>query len=212
MSQTDSRNRTDGIGDEQDVKHALSVWVESNGADVYWEQANDRGYPTFSVTGVGGESPDLLIDSKNRTVAVEVKNNTRPSSVYDAHTQAVRYWRSLSEAEYTADGGRVQPGGVVVATQSSPEGRLFTHPPDRAVQNIGDRRKMAIERGVLPAVEFCMTEQFTRLLLRHAKKHAERWESGDYIGVLLSANLDGSPTNEPKIQRYNCEGERWRNL
>lgn len=202
----------DKIGDEQDVKFSLSLWLEYHGVDVYWERENDRGYPTFTVSGVGGESPDLLVDSEASTVAVEVKNNQSSSSVYDAHTQTVRYWRSIPDAEYTVGGDVLTPDGVVVATQSSPEGRLFTHPPDRAIEEPGEGREMVIKRGILPAVEFCMTEQFTRLLLRHAKRHTGRWESGDYIGALLSANLDGSRENEPKILRFNCNGERWRNL
>lgn len=212
MNTENERPKVDEIEDEQDVKRSLSLWLEKFGHEVYWEQVNDGDYPTFSVRGIGGESPDLLVISSGETVVVEVKNNHSPASVYDAHTQSIRYWKSLRESEYIAGGETVKPNGVLVATQGSQEGRLFTHPPDRAVGSVSEGRKGAAKRGVLPDVEFCMTEEFTRLLLRHAKKHEERWASGDFVGALLSSNLDGDVDGRPQIQQFSCDGQKWRNL
>lgn len=212
MKPENERAEVGEIEDEQDVKRLLSLWLEKFGHKVYWEQVNDRGYPTFSVHGIGGESPDLLVISGGETVVLEVKNNHSPASVYDAHTQSIRYWKSLRESEYTAGGETVKPKGVLVATQGSQKGRLFTHPPDRAVGSVSEGRKDAAKRGVIPNVEFCMTEQFTRLLLRHAKIHEGRWASGDFVGALLSSNLDGDVDGRPKIQQFSCDGQKWRNL
>lgn len=189
---------SEDVEPEAEAKHELTTWLREHGLTVFWEQSNVYGYPTFSVEGRGtAEKPDLLVAGDRLTVAIEMKDGSSKSNVYDASPQTHRYWLQSPTVRYVARGREFTPDGVLTATQYSLDGHLFHPTVDTRLdpEGYGSGRKRAISIDELPQFEHAMTEQYVRTLWRYAKELSS--ESNIGIGALLSTVLDGDDHREP---------------
>jgi len=186
-------------GPEHEAKHKLTEWLESHGADVYWEEANKWGHKQFNIRrrADAGGIPDLVILIDGLTLVVEFKPARGAGDVYDATIQLHGYWMEhiTAEQDYKVDGRPVEPDGFLTATKYSRFGRLFPpyidDSPD-TLEDFDDSREACFDYGQLPPAEFRMTEQHIRILWRLAKRSEQSLNfDGDTpaIGSLLSEQL-----------------------
>lgn len=110
---------------EDDINQELSSWLRGNDRTVYWDRKKTYGNGTFEISTQ--RRPDLVIDAKSRTYAVEVKRAEDSGKVHDGVIQTYNYWRDLVDgnAEYTARGKGLDIDAVLLATEHAPKGRLF---------------------------------------------------------------------------------------
>jgi hypothetical protein len=194
-------------GPEDQVKIDLSRWFENHGARVFWEKRPSFGYSTFSTQTA--ERPDLLVVGDRRAFAVEVKRGHDSAGVHDGAAQTLRYWKRYNldgvDEFYRADGSQVSVDAFILATQFSPDGKLFYRYGRRDVV-----RQRSIEERLeyfdppihfLPDYEYGTTETVTRMLWRMATQSREQRpgseESPAGIGTLLSSRLDGDQPTRP---------------
>ena len=184
---------------EEKVKNFLTSWLEPNGCTVYWEKDNGYNKPQFKTENSESgtcERPDLLVKRTNSSgehvyYALEVKDASTDSNVYDSFPQLLRY--AEGNLKFFIDGGNIDISGYFAANQYSISGRLFLHDTQWEEGVFSDGRKEAIIKGELPANEYKMTEEYTRLLWRMAKGlHIET-----RLGVLLSTSLNGANIPAP---------------
>ena len=193
---------------EENVKKALCGWLEANGCKVYWEKANAFGKPIFSTDAGTCERPDLLtqitdVFENNTYYALEVKDGSSSSNVYDSFPQVLRY--AKGKYNYFIDGNPITVSGYFSANLNSINGHLFSKDTDTLnnPENFSDGRKEAIAKGELPENEHILTEQFLRLLWRMAKEY--RIETR--IGALLSTKLNGAVSPAPLLQYADIKGD-----
>lgn len=188
------------VAPEDAAKHELTEWLQQDGLTVYWEKDNAFNYPTFRIENVR-ERPDLVIEGEDITVAVEMKDASSKSNVYDSLFQLHRYWRhySTDAHQYVAEGRPIDIDGFVVGTQYSLSGHLYENDVETILpaENYGDGRKRAIRIGELPSCEYNMTEQFIRLLWRGAKRSDV--SNTPAIGALLSTALEAELPAKPAV-------------
>lgn len=195
---------------ETATKLRLSEWLTANGLSVAWEQKNQFGYDVFRVDDAP-EKPDLLIQRPyGYTIAAETKRDDSKSDTYSALLENHDYWLqyALEQTEYTLNGEKVDIDGFVVANGHSPYGRLFDGDYERLIEyeSFGDGRQGAVDRGELPQMEYSMTEEFTRIQWRVAKKVSSEFDTG--IGALLSTALEWDiPDPKPAVLWWH-EGEQ----
>lgn len=196
---------------EDEAKHDLTEWLHENGLSVFWEKDNPFDYPTFRINNVR-ERPDLVIEGEEVTLAVEMKDASSKSNVYDALFQLARYWQRYAGGahEYLAEGQTIGIDGFVVGTQYSSTGHLYEQEVETILpaENYGDGRRRAIRIGELPGCEYNMTEQFTRLLWRCAKQFDV--SSPPAIGTLLSTALEAKTPPEPAVLWTLGDQQGWR--
>lgn len=182
------------IGPEDEAKEVLTEWLENHGATVYWEKRNDFSHPTFHIEGEQ-RKPDLLVDFEQDgiSIAVETKDGSSKSNIYDAAPQLRHYWVRYvrDEQSYVADGVELSIDGFVTATQHSIKGHLFEPEVESLLHPGGysSGRIRAIDMGELPRLEFNMTEQHIRSIWRTAKEVDP--PAPPAIGALLSTVLTG---------------------
>jgi hypothetical protein len=176
---------------EEQVKRALTVWLNQFNCKVYWEKKNEYGYDVFKAKKNGKgtvEKPDLLIVRGNNSYICETKPSIHKSNIYDSLFQILKY--CTCEYEYFLDGNQIYPGGACVATEHSVKGHLFDPVFESVIpySSFGDGRKNAVVQGTHPEYEYNMTEQYTRILWRGAKKYGIDLK----VGTLLSNVLNNS--------------------
>lgn len=232
--------------EEDDVKRKISEWITCCNRKVYWEEDNNYNkdslpYFTFNVKGAK-RKPDLIVSSGDRLTAIEVKVGYDKGAIYDGIFQLKEYWKSYVDGEVTyyinekdEDDQLVtikKPiSDFVLATLHSRDGHLFDdnlhHESPLDINEFGEGRKDAINKGSLPGIEYNMTELATRALWRSAglkpysgkrkdkkRRDDERKSSSSVgIGVLLSSILDdGNNAPKPMIL-VNRGGEQfWQSL
>jgi len=178
------------------VKYAVSTWLEGFGCNIWWERKNEK-YPTFKarIDEKGTvEKPDILIQIPNgKYYMCEAKNAEHKSNVYDALFQTLRY--AKNETKYFIGGNPIKISGFMVATQHSIHGRLFAPEYDECITEFGEGRVYAIDRGELPQSEHIMTEQFTRVIWRGAKK----FECSQKVGVLWNDVIKKNQLPQPLL-------------
>ncbi len=196
------------ILDEESVKRLLTEWLEAfGGCRVLWEKKNSINKPIFAVkhgTLKTNEKPDILIITNDEKYYLcEVKDGRKKSNVYDSFPQILKY--ASGNFEYSIKGKVIKPDGFLVATQESTRGHLFSSICDAKIEHLSDGRKCAIERGELPQEEYCMTEEYTRLL----------WRMSENIGIddlkigVLLCNIDRIPMFQYKIGKQQGV-EQWK--
>jgi len=202
------------MGPEHTAKHELTQWLDEHDIDVYWEQSSQWNHPTFSAHGTG-DKPDMILQTDGLTLVIEFKSGRSVGELYDATLQTHRYWRQIStgEMELRVDDIPVSVDGVLTASGESKEGRLF--PPYAEViqmyEDYDEGRKWCSRKGVLPRVEFRMTEQHTRTLWRLSKRDDITISEPPYIGALLSTNLDKNAGARPAVLWNEGESnQNWR--
>jgi hypothetical protein len=188
---------------EDVVKINLSRWFEDHNATVYWEKNPSYGYGVFQSTG-DVDHPDLLIDGRYRTFAIEVKCGTDSSGVHSGASQTWRYWNDYinGRKQYQKPNGRpLDVDAFILSTEHAPDGRLYYRHGSRDTireMHVADRLGHdGVDEPIkwLPDWEFASTDSVTRLLWQFAKESVtddECDEIGTGIGVMLSDRLDGS--------------------
>lgn len=176
---------------EDDINQELSSWLRGNDRTVYWDRKKTYGNGTFEISTQ--RRPDLVIDAKSQTYAVEVKRAEDSGKVHDGVIQTYNYWRDLvgGNAEYTARGKGLDIDAVLLATEHAPKGRLFhdwqKKDPKRSGRSNGAQR--AADAGHIPDIEHTASETAVRLMYRFGKEYEKKATIG--IGALLSSALDG---------------------
>jgi len=182
----------------------LSKWLSAPGVDVYWDREKAYGFAPFT-SGLS-RIPDLVVDAKVNTFALEVKPPDNSGQVVDAAPQAKRYWADIEsgKAEYRLDGEPAEIDAVLVATRASPDGHLFENKrgkdPRRSSRSRGATD--VVEYGHLPAVEHAGSEVFVRTIHRFARewyRNSEKDETDTGIGALYSSSLDGGSSGTSSV-------------
>lgn len=185
----------DEANEEDEVKQYLSEWLRGDGRTIYWEREKTYGNGTFSVST--RRRPDLVIESKTRNYAVEVKVAEDSSTVHDGAYQTFKYWKDIVDGRstYTVRGREIDIDAVLLATRYSPEGHLFHTWENKDVMRTGrsEGAERAAEFGQIPQIEYGASETLIRLLHRFARGYNADAEVG--IGGLLSSALDDDQPN-----------------
>jgi hypothetical protein len=193
------------VDDPEDKDNlSLSKWLTNPSVNVYWDREKPYGYSTFSVTTQ--RRPDLIIDAKVNTFAVEVKDYEKTGCVINGAEQAEGYWRDIEsgKAEYSINGNRVEIDAVLLATRASKAGHLF--------EDIGNRdpRRSTRDRsgtewaktGNGPTIEHTASEVCIRTMYRFARRwfdESEHTTASTGIGVLYSSVLDSEDPNAHSV-------------
>lgn len=199
---------------ETRTKRGLSEWLNGHGIDVAGEKRNQFGYDVFHVNE-NAKKPDMLIQSDDYNIAAETKRGDSKSSTYKALLQNHDYWLDYrtGKTEYRLDGQLLEIDGFVVANDHSVQGWLFGSDYERLITygKFGDGRQAAVDIGELPPSEGSMSEQFTRIQWRVAKRVSTSFDTA--VGALLSTALDGE-YNDPRPAVLWTEGtqQRWISL
>ena len=182
----------------------LSKWLSSPGVDVYWDREKAYGFAPFT-TGLS-HTPDLVVDAKVNTFALEVKPPDESGRVVDAAPQAKGYWVDIEsgEAQYRLDGEPTEIDAVLVATRASPDGHLFENKRGKDPRRPSRSRGASdvVEYGHLPAVEHAGSEAFVRTMHRMARewyRNSDKDETNTGIGALYSSSLDGGPSGTASV-------------
>lgn len=180
---------------EDEVKKHLTEWLRGNDRTIYWERDRTYGNGTFTVSTRA--RPDLLIEGKSRTYAVEVKIGDDSGNIHDGAYQTFRYWKDIvdGKATYSVRGNTVDIDAVLLASRYSPKGHLFHTWENKDVMRSGrsEGAKRAVKYGQIPEIEYGTSETLVRLLHRFAKGYDETATVG--IGGLLSSALDSDEPN-----------------
>lgn len=180
---------------EDNIKTQLSKWLRGDDRTIYWEQDKTYGNRTFSVST--RRCPDLVIESKTKNYAVEVKIGDHSSDVHDGGYQTYQYWKDIVEedAVYSIREQAIEIDAVLIATQFSPEGHLFDTENNRDSMRSGRSKgsKRAVKFGQIPEIEYNASETLIRMLHRFAKGDNPGASVG--IGGLLSSALDDDQPN-----------------
>lgn len=178
----------DQLQGKKGVLAKLSRWISDDQVDVFWRQDSDR-YPTF--TSVARPAPDLLIDAAGTVYAVRVVNGKGSSErIRDATRKAVDIWERMvaDPPDYDQELSADQPSAVLVATEQSPNGHLFSGDKNREHPvKFSEGRQRAADEEILPQREFAATQEVIRSAWGFAKERAESEEIG--MGALLSSRL-----------------------
>lgn len=197
---------------ETKTKLELSEWARANGLRVGWEHQNGFGFDVFHVNG-SPQKPDLLIRRPGGyTVAVETKQDHSKSSTYDALLQTHEYWLDYitGKREYSLGDKEVDIDGFVVGNGHSRNGRLFYDSIETLLgyDDFSEGRQRAVEMGELPPREYSMTEMYTRIQWRLAKKATSNIDTG--IGALLSTALNPTtPGRDPAVLWWHDDTQGW---
>ena len=200
---------------EDDVKKYLSEWLRGNERRIYWEKEKTYGNGTFSVST--RRRPDLVIESKTRNYAVEVKVAEDSGNVHDGAHQTYQYWKDIVDgrATYSVRGNEIEIDAVLLATRYSPEGHLFHTWENKDAMRTGrsEGAKKAVEFNQIPAIEYSASETLIRMLHRFARGYNDEAEVG--IGGLLSSALDDDQPNiasaSPAALFYSLGSDRVQN-
>lgn len=205
---------------EHEVKQDLSAWITDNtDAEIYWEQQNESEYETFTVRGVSGQKPDLLIRQSHCVYAVETKSGADSAEVYDSFPQLHRYIQQYAndDAHYIIDGETTTIDAFLVANQHSRQGRLFKKKREKLRQTEKKSgRWWAWKKGKIPLTEWNRTEAAIRIMMRYANELLEEYHVG--VGALLSSSLDSGDQQKPlattpKVLVYHQDRDwSWKNL
>lgn len=182
----------------------LSQWLSAPGVRVYWDREKSYGFGTFT-TGMS-RTPDLVVDSKANTFALEVKPADEGGKVTDGAEQAERYWRDIEsgEAEYKLNGEPAEVDAVLLATRASPDGHLYENTRGRDPRRPSRSRggSDVVEYGHLPTVEHAASGPVTRVMHRFARrwyKNSDKDSTDCAIGALYSSALDGDPRGTESV-------------
>lgn len=185
----------DEANPEDEINQRLSQWLRGNDRRVYWDRDRSYGNGVFSVSTQ--RKPDLVIESKARNYAVEVKCAEQSGDVHKGAYQTFQYWVDIvtGEAEYSVREQTIDIDAVLLATDNSPEGHLFHNWKNKDIMRSGrsESAKRAVKHGQIPEIEHATTESLLRILWQFGK--AEYPDTTVGIGGLLSSALDDDNPN-----------------
>lgn len=179
----------DELQGKEAVMADLSRWISGEKVDILWRQNTDR-YPSF--TPVARPAPDMLIDGINEVYAVCVVHGDGSSEeIREAIRKAVNIWERMTAdpPDYDIALSAETPSAVLVATEQSPNGHLFSGTKNREnLVEFSEDRQQAVDLGILPQREFAATQEAIRSAWGFAKDRRESDDIG--VGALLSSRLD----------------------
>lgn len=179
----------DELEGKEGVLADISRWISSNQVSIFWRQNTDR-YPSF--TPAGRPAPDLLIDDSEELYAICVVNSEGNSEkIRKTVLKVVNIWERMvtNPPEYEKDFSKEVPSGVLIATEQSLNGHLFSGDKNREQPvRFSESRQQAVDEGFLPQREFAATQEVIRSAWVFARDRAESDKVG--VGALLSSRLD----------------------
>jgi hypothetical protein len=179
----------DELHGKEGVMADLSRWISEEKVDIFWRQNTDR-YPSFAP--VARPAPDMLIDGIEEVYAVCVVHGDGSSEkIREAFRKAVNIWERMATdpPDYDQTLSAEIPSAVLVATEQSPNGHLFSGTKNREHPvKFSEDRKQAADLGILPQSEFAATQEVIRSAWGFAKDREESGEIG--VGALLSSRLE----------------------
>jgi len=180
------------IENEKDTMLVLSNWMSHFNIDVWWNQKNEH-YPVFHTKG--RKRSDLLIKSNNNYYVIECKNANHKKNIYDSFFQLLDY--SIDTTVYLINKKPVITSGFLLATEHSINGHLFDPKYDvlMTMEDFGEGRRFAVNKGEIPKTEYSMTEAICRMLWRGIYKYNIEYP----IGVLLSNKLNDEHSANPLL-------------
>ena len=186
------------MSDENDVRAALTHWFEQCGGSVYWgEEVEGHDQETFavksrSVSGCGNDfhRPDMVVDTGDRTIVIEVKTGDKYGQIADGIYQTFDYWMKYHRSRliYEASGEVYDPDSFVLATRYSPFGHTYPSVHEFYYRNEG---MYGINEQV-PQFEANMSSVSVRALWRFARPEAYNGISAG-IGLMVSDVLEEIP-------------------
>lgn len=185
----------DELQGKEGVMADLSRWISSEKVDIFWSQNTDR-YPSF--TPVARPGPDMLIDGINEVYAVcVVHGDGNSEEIREAFRRAVNIWEQMATdpPDYDIDLSTETPSAVLVATEQSPHGHLFSGTKNRENPvEFSEDRQEAADLGILPQREFAATQEAIRSAWGFAKDRRDADDIG--VGALLSSRLVNTNANQ----------------
>lgn len=185
---------------ENAVREALTKWLESSGAEVYWgESPQDYNHKTFEVKSEAiddwskprdiSHRPDLLASFDGHTTITEIKSGARYGNIADGIWQTFNYWKKHETGRlvYETDNRKYSPDSFTFATRYSPFGHVYDSNHEFFYSN-GD---MYGVNEKLPQYEANMSGVTLRAVWRFAQSVSGDTEVG--IGFLLSDLLESIP-------------------
>lgn len=170
MTTDESQMQIDQCDNERDVQWIVANWLASNGFEVFWDRNPPDEYQRFKVSN-SPELPDLVAVGEEDIVVIEMKDGDESAAVYDAMSQAHRYWRYVEQDEKDLLLGEEKtrtPTAVTIATQYSPLGHLFKHDREQGWRKTYERDDGWWNRGMRPQYEYGRTEAIPRIMWRYA--------------------------------------------
>ncbi len=196
LSTNSHRSRGSSKFDEERVKFLLAGWIEQPGIHVFWEKKNSFNKPVFECNKA--ERPDLIVEHPRGNIAIEVKSAMSMSNVIDGIGQLLRY--ATGDFEYSYGGRDLTPSCYVLATECSPQGKLFSFEKKFVPRSEG--KIYAARMGQIPQQEYRYTHFALRIFWRfcdfEVKCHDWEWRPG--MGFLLSDLLNSPNSISPLIQ------------
>jgi hypothetical protein len=186
------------ISAENDVRAALTNWIEQCGGSVYWgEKVEGYDQEIFTVksrgvSGWGNDShrPDMLIDISDRIIVVEVKTGDKYGQIADGIYQTFGYWNKYhrNRLMYETNDGVYDPDSFALATRYSPFGHTYPSEHEFYYSN----GEMYGVNEQVPQFEANMSSVSVRALWRFAQSEAQDNISAG-IGLMLSDVLEEIP-------------------
>jgi len=185
----------DTANPEDEANQTLSQWLaRQSNTRVYWDRDRSYGHGTFSVT-THPHRPDLVVTSDGGNYAVEVKQGTETSAIYDAAEQAMGYWSEIVQgnAEYSVNNETIDIDAVVIATDRSPEGHIFANNRNLDPRRSGRGSESDVAGKQYPQVEHAASQAYVRVMYRWARSEVDDTDTtpDTGIGALYSSALDG---------------------
>lgn len=181
----------DELQGKEGVMADLSRWISGEKVDIFWRQDTDR-YPSF--TPVARPAPDMLIDGIKELYAVCVVHGDGSSEeIREAVRRAVNIWERvvIDPPNYDIDLSEQTLSAVLVATEQSPNGHLFSGTKNRENPvEFSEDRQEAADLGILPQREFAATQEAIRSAWGFAKDRRDSDDIG--VGALLSSRLENT--------------------
>lgn len=190
---------------EKIIELKLWDWLKTKGnfvKEVYFNNSkNALDWKYFSVNG-DQHKPDFIVKIDRgfgiEYIAIEIKDNSKNSQVYDATKILNLYYKKYLNKEtiYLIENKEININYFLIATQGSPEGKLLNS-DNKIESNIFDvnisHRANLVNFGHEPEYEWNVTSQFTRQLFslfrqfRLEEKIIKK--GGPAIGILTSEIL-----------------------
>lgn len=178
-------NEVSNLKPEEKAKIVVTLWLEENDIDVWWEKKNFLDRPKFKVTGTKGSKPDLLLHYKGIYYVVEMKSGNHSKELTDSG-KIIKYYNDVidGKAKYFIGDKEVNPTHFLIGSMFSPEGYLLKGEVLKTNPRDSDKARIY----GCPMTEYSQTAQFVRSTVWRDWQKVKK--EGYGIGVLLSGLLN----------------------
>lgn len=191
---------------EEKTEIILWDWLIKNKQyikEIYFNRVNQLDCKTFTTKGIN-EKPDFVICLDRgfgvEYMAVEIKPINSSRAIHDAGKILMYYENYITnKTKYFIDGNEIKINHFAVATENSPNGKLFAE-DDFLITNTDstdDWRKTNAKLKHIPEQEYQRTSDFQRRLWsewRGLKRRIKQNKNLPSIGIIISnPNKDNNP-------------------